>query len=173
MSTMQKVIAGGVAGLALMLSAGAALAYPGEVNVAANVRSGPGVNYPVVGTLAPGEGVNVGQCQYSWCYVTDPTADGWVAAGLLADLGVPTPIYAPSYFEPENPPIVSPSISIGPNFHHFPHQFHHWQGNGGNFGRPPHVAMWSGNSSTSHWSGMSHLSRGMGHPWLDDKRHHG
>ena len=64
MSTLQKVIAGGVAGLVLMLSAGAALAYPGEAGGAVNVRSGPGVAYPIVGTLRPGEGVNIGQCQY-------------------------------------------------------------------------------------------------------------
>ena len=42
MPTLQKVIAGGVAGLALMVSAGAVLAYPGEAGGAVNVRSGPG-----------------------------------------------------------------------------------------------------------------------------------
>ena len=171
MSTMQKVIAGGVVGLALMLSAGAALAYPGEVNVAANVRSGPGVNYPVIGALAPGEGVNIGRCQTGWCFVTDPSVDGWVASGLIADLGVAAPVYTPSYFEPENPAIVSPSLSTGPNFQHFHHQFHHWQGNGGQ----PHVAMWGNHGSSNHWSGSwsGHSSHG-GHSFnFNDKRHRG
>ncbi len=50
-----------------------------------NVRSGPGRNFNVVGTLAPGELVEVTQCDSNrWCFITRDGPEGWVSSNLLA-----------------------------------------------------------------------------------------
>ena len=50
------------AGAALLLSTGAALAVPATAQTDLNVRSGPGTQYPVVGSIQGGETVDVGSC---------------------------------------------------------------------------------------------------------------
>ncbi|HEV2517323.1 MAG TPA: SH3 domain-containing protein [Devosia sp.] len=56
----------------------------------ANIRSGPGVNYPVVGKLAQGDNVTVSACaEAGWCRISG----GWVSANLLADNGNPADYY--------------------------------------------------------------------------------
>ena len=75
-----KLVAGGLAGAALLLSAGAALAEPGQATASVNVRSGPGVGYSVVDTLYPGENVDIQQCEGGWCYVDPNSSDPVLAA---------------------------------------------------------------------------------------------
>ncbi len=75
-----KMLAACVGALALLAGTGAALADPGQATAGVNVRSGPGVNYPVVSALQPGEAIDIGQCQGTWCYVTHNGPDGWAAA---------------------------------------------------------------------------------------------
>lgn len=73
-----------VAGL-IASSAPAAEAISG-----ANIRSGPGANYPVVGKLAEGDNVTVNACDPAgWCRISG----GWVSANLLADNGNPADYY--------------------------------------------------------------------------------
>lgn len=73
-----------VAGL-IATSAPAAEAISG-----ANIRSGPGANYPVVGKLAEGDSVTVSECaEAGWCRISG----GWVSAKLLADNGNPADYY--------------------------------------------------------------------------------
>lgn len=65
-------------------------AIAAEAVSGSNVRSGPGTNYPVVDTLASGEGVTVEQCvPAGWCLINHSGPDGWVSAKLLADNGNP------------------------------------------------------------------------------------
>jgi len=65
-------------------------ALAAEAISGANVRSGPGANYPVVGKLAAGDNVTVSECAAAgWCRI----AGGWVSATLLADNGNPADYY--------------------------------------------------------------------------------
>jgi uncharacterized protein YraI len=63
--------------------ASAASAY---VTNPVNIFAGPGNDYPLVASLAPGVRVNVQGClsDYSWCDVTFSGNRGWVYAGELA-----------------------------------------------------------------------------------------
>ena len=72
------ILAGGLA-----LGASAVSAAPGHAVAYANVRSGPGSSYAVVGTLEPGEYVVVIKCLAYWCNVHRSGLDGWVARSLL------------------------------------------------------------------------------------------
>lgn len=76
----------GIAAIAVVLSGTAALAVDAVATSAANVRSGPGVGYSVVDTLADGELVEVVECNSAetWCRITHPGPDGWVSRSLLA-----------------------------------------------------------------------------------------
>jgi len=112
-----KLLAGGLAGAALLLSAGAALAEPGQATASVNVRSGPGVGYAVLDTLYPGEGVDIQRCTGGWCYVVHSGPDGWVSASYLASYSggyapppPPTIIYEPQY--------VPAPVFITPGYHH-------------------------------------------------------
>lgn len=49
-----------------------------------NVRGGPGTGNPVVAGLAPGEVVQIVQCNAdAWCQISNAEKDGWVAARFL------------------------------------------------------------------------------------------
>jgi hypothetical protein len=72
------------AGAALLLSAGAALAVPATAQTDLNVRSGPGPQYPVVGSIRGGETVDVGSCTGSWCQVSSRGGSGFASRSYLA-----------------------------------------------------------------------------------------
>ena len=79
----------------------AASAAPGHALAPANIRSGPGIGYAVVGTLAAGDYVVVLRCVAKWCAVHHIGPDGWVARSLLVN-----PYYStrPYYqFAPKHP----------------------------------------------------------------------
>lgn len=72
------------AGIAVLMSANTVFAAWADARVSSNIRSGPGIGYPVVDTLYPGERVDVRRCTDSgWCYVVHPGPDGWVSQRLL------------------------------------------------------------------------------------------
>lgn len=129
-----KLLAGGLAGLGLLLSAGAALADPAQATAAVNVRSGPGTGYGVVDTLYPGESVDVGNCQGGWCYIQHNGPAGWVSANYLDEGGgsyTPPPVYddgyddgGPYYDEPAPIYITPPPIYVNPP--HYPYPHHRW-----------------------------------------------
>lgn len=83
---MKALVLGALALLgwaAMMPSASAA-----EATTSVNVRSGPGTQYRVVGTLHRGENVNVRRCQSNgWCQVARRAGDGWVSARFLVSNG--------------------------------------------------------------------------------------
>jgi hypothetical protein len=89
MALRNKLIAGGLAALALVATTAAASAAPAYATSNVNVRSGPGTYYGVVDTLRRGEQVDVQQCQGSWCYVEKRGPDGWVSSSYLERGGRP------------------------------------------------------------------------------------
>jgi SH3-like domain-containing protein len=84
MALSNKLIAGGLAALALLATTAAATAAPAYATGSVNVRSGPGTHYQKIDTLYRGEQVDVQQCRGSWCYVIKSGPDGWVSANYLA-----------------------------------------------------------------------------------------
>jgi hypothetical protein len=79
-----KLIAGGLAALALIATTAAASAATAYATGNVNVRTGPGTYFPKVDTLHRGERVDVQHCQGSWCYVEKRGPDGWVSANYLS-----------------------------------------------------------------------------------------
>ena len=114
----KKLIAGGLAAIAFAISAGAALAAPGQAISNVNVRSGPGTSYKVVSQLSAGEIVDIAHCQTGWCYVGRSGTDGWVSDAYLQHLSAPVIVPPPI--------VVRPHIVVRPPIHRPPHY------------RPPH-----------------------------------
>ena len=118
----KKLMAGGLAALALLATAGAAFAAPAYVTSNVNVRSGPGTGYSVIDNIRRGEQVDVQQCRGSWCYVEKRGPDGWVAASYLERGGRQSydddyygrpPVYNP---RPPRPPVWNPGPSRPPHW---------------------------------------------------------
>ncbi|HEV7345899.1 MAG TPA: SH3 domain-containing protein [Devosia sp.] len=84
MALSKKLMAAGLAGLAIMATTATAFAAPAFATGNVNVRSGPGTGYNRVDTLRRGEHVDVQQCRGSWCYVEKRGPDGWVSANYLS-----------------------------------------------------------------------------------------
>jgi hypothetical protein len=84
----RKIIAAGLAAMALLGTTLAASAAPAVVTGNVNVRSGPGTGYYAIDTIRRGERVDVQYCQGSWCFVEKRGPDGWVSASYL-DRGRP------------------------------------------------------------------------------------
>ena len=83
---------------ALVLSAGAANAVPATAENSLNVRSGPGTQYEVVGTIRAGETVDAGNCTGSWCRVSFSGGTGFANRSYLAmGGGGPAVAVAPGY----------------------------------------------------------------------------
>lgn len=79
-STILK--AGALGAVVTALSAGAAFAAVATGSV--NVRSGPSTGYSIVDQLRAGQQVNVVDRAGSWCEVSKPGRDGWVACSYLS-----------------------------------------------------------------------------------------
>lgn len=157
MALSKKLIAGGLAAMALFATAGAAMAAPAYATSNVNVRSGPGTGYAAIDTLRRGDPVDVQQCQGSWCYVIKPGPDGWVSASYLDRGGrpgwnndydngwnrpppPPPPVYNPRPPRPPvwgNPPPPAwgyPPPPPPPGWGPRPPRPQPWPGNGGNSG---------------------------------------
>lgn len=90
-------------GAALLLSAGAATAAPATVQSDLNVRSGPGTQYQVVGSVQSGETVDVAGCTGRWCQISFSGGTGYANQNYLAMAGGGGPGYAavaPGYADP-------------------------------------------------------------------------
>lgn len=88
MALSRKIMAAGLAALALVATTAAASAAPAYATGNVNVRSGPGTGYRVVDTLRRGETVDIQYCRGSWCFVDKRGPSGWVSANYL-DRGRP------------------------------------------------------------------------------------
>lgn len=84
--TFMRTILLGVSALAL--SAATAAATPATVEGDLNVRAGPGTNYPVVGSFAAGEVVDVRGCTGNWCRVAGGGDRGYASRSFLSLGGV-------------------------------------------------------------------------------------
>ena len=113
MALSKKLMAGGLAALALLATAGSAFAAPAYATSNVNVRSGPGTGYGQVDVLRRGEQVDVQYCRGSWCFIEKRGPDGWVSASYL-DRGRPNNggwddndwDYGPGWNNP--PPVYNP-----------------------------------------------------------------
>ncbi|ODT68146.1 MAG: hypothetical protein ABS75_21485 [Pelagibacterium sp. SCN 63-23] len=83
MANKRKLLASGLAALAVLVTTAAVSAAPAIATGNVNVRSGPGTGYRVVDTLRRGEQVDVQYCRGSWCFVEKRGPDGWVSANYL------------------------------------------------------------------------------------------
>ena len=90
MTQLSRIVAPLALAAGLALGASAALAAPGIVQSNANVRSGPGIGYAVLDTLAAGDYVVVIKCTENWCNIHHIGPDGWVYRALLKN-----PYYSP------------------------------------------------------------------------------
>jgi hypothetical protein len=70
-----------VCAAALVLMPAVASAAPAVATSTVNVRSGPSTSYAVIGSLRPGEAVDVAGCRSGWCYLSDE--DGYVSSAYL------------------------------------------------------------------------------------------
>jgi uncharacterized protein YraI len=96
MTLMGKLMTG--AGV-LALSTGIAAAAPAMVQNDLNLRTGPGVQYPVVAAMPGGAAVDVMGCEGSWCRVAFNGTEGWASRAYMGIGGgvAATPGYAESY----------------------------------------------------------------------------
>jgi len=152
------------AGAALLLSAGAAVAMPATAQTDLNVRSGPGTQYPSVGSIAGGETVDVADCSGSWCQVSFSGGSGWASRRYLSMAGTAVPgpavaatpyvydeddyayyggVYGPSYGF-----YAGPRYRRGYGWHGHPG----WQGGG-------HAGNWQGRGG-GNWQGRGNASVG-------------
>lgn len=83
----------------LALTTGFAAAAPAIVQSSVNVRSGPGIDYDVIGALPGGATVNVMGCSGAWCQVNFGGTLGFASRGYLGIGGVAMgpPAYERSY----------------------------------------------------------------------------
>lgn len=86
-----------LASLVIFGGASAAAARPAATTYLANMRTGPGVGYPVVAAIPQGSIVDMASCAKSWCRVTWNGVSGYVSAGLLTQrIAAPIPEAAPA-----------------------------------------------------------------------------
>jgi|SRR5947209_7182303 len=139
---------------ALVLSVGAATALPAITETPLNLRAGPGIRFPIIGTVPPRARVDVRGCTAGWCRVRFHGESGFARRGQLAIAGRgPAVAVVPGYAYDTGPyyddyydygyeygPSVGFAFGGGDRFHH--------RGNRSwDRGR---VGTWSGGS---HWNG--------------------
>ena len=149
--TLKTILFG--AASALVLSAGSATAAPATAATSLNVRSGPGTQFEVIGTIPAGATVDVGGCTGSWCEVNFRGGTGFASGSYLAMAGggaavavAPGYVYGEPYYDDYYDygygygPSFGFSVSPGRRFHHGGwDRGHAWNG-GGNWNR-------------GHWTG--------------------
>jgi hypothetical protein len=151
------------AGAALLLSAGAAVAMPATAQTDLTVRSGPGTRYPVVGSIAGGETVDVASCTASWCRVSFAGGSGYASRRYLALAGavVPGPAvaaapygYDDEYDYSDYGPAYGPSYGV----YAAPGRWrgHTWHG---------HAGWQGGNHNAGNWQGRTGNWQGRGGNW--------
>ena len=82
---------------ALLFSAGAVSAASVTDIYNLNLRSGPGINYDVIGTMPAGSDIRVLRCSHSWCRVAWNGTSGFASREFISSGG---PVYAASPVAP-------------------------------------------------------------------------
>ena len=123
MASYRKLIASGLATLALLATTAAASAAPAFATGSVNVRTGPGTGYAKVDTLRRGEAVDVQYCRGSWCYVEKRGPDGWVSANYLANANDGwNNNHRPPHWNPRPRPPRPPHWDPAPVYPSYPHK---------------------------------------------------
>lgn len=87
----------------LILTAGAATAFPAQVGPNSNLRWGPGMEFPVQIVVPAGSIVDVENCDDRWCFVRWEEYEGFIHHSLL--------IFPPS--------IVVPYVTVYPDYEYY------------------------------------------------------
>ncbi len=161
--TLKTILFG--AASALVLSAGAANAVPATAESSLNVRSGPGTQHEVVGTIRAGETVDAGNCTGSWCRVSFSGGTGFANRSYLAMGGggpavavAPGYAYSEPYYDDYYDYGYGPSVGLsfyaspGYRYRHGWRGGRHWQG-GGNWAGRPGGGSWAGRPGGGNWAG--------------------
>ena len=131
MALSKKLMAGGLAALALLATTATAFAAPAYATGNVNVRSGPGTGYARVDVLYRGQEVDVQYCRGSWCFVEKRGPDGWVSANYLSRSG--------GWHDDDDwdrPPHWNPRPPRPPHWDPYPPRPPHWNP------RPPRPQPW-------------------------------
>jgi hypothetical protein len=153
--TFKTILLG--AASAVVLSAGSANAALATAETSLNLRSGPGTQYRVVGTIAAGTTVDVGGCTGSWCRVSFSGGSGFANRSYLAMGGGGAAVaVAPGYVYEDSPSYADDyydyGYAYGPSFGFYVsprHRFHH----GGRGGQWDRGHAWNGGGGGPRWNG--------------------
>lgn len=99
----------------LALSIGGAAAFPAQVGPASNLRTGPGLEFPIYLTVPEGSVVDVEECSDEWCLVHWLDYEGFIYRPLLVWAGgvtVPYVAVFPDYYYQHYSYSYGPSIVI-------------------------------------------------------------
>ena len=139
-----------LAGVAAILafSTTLAAAAPAALERNANVRAGPGTNYPVIATLPAGATVDVNGSTGSWCQVNTSAGQGFVACSLLGG-GSGAVAVAPGYGYDDD--YYDYGYAYGPGVGVYVAPGHrHWR----------HRHGWRGHDGRGNWAGRPDIGRG-------------
>jgi uncharacterized protein YraI len=131
---MRSSISIAVSFLALVLSAGVALARVGTTTTELGLREGPSPNTELLLTMPAGAKVYVGACSGSWCKVTWNGYSGYVVKSGLAISAAPTSRVAVR-------PAYPPSGEIVPIYPPYPYRSGYYPKADWYFDIPPYTAI--------------------------------
>jgi len=160
MTPLRTLGATAIALAGLLVATFAASAAPATANVWLNVRTGPGLHFPVVDTLRPGQLVDASSCTRGWCRITQAGPHGWASANYLTFRAGPRHPHNPRPDFPDWPRFPDPPGF--PDFPSFPDRpgFPGFPGGGGHFSE---VCVYDG----ANFSGRERCVRpGQRHPAL-------
>jgi uncharacterized protein YraI len=159
--------------LAVAVLPAVAMAQPSVINSSANLRAGPGPNYPVVAQLRPGVPVDVAGCTagYHWCDVvlSGNGLRGWVFARSLSSPYQGQRVPLANFGANIGVPLISFSIGNYWGSHYRDRPFYreprYWGGRPPPpqfYGRPEHRPEWRGDEGHRH---------GRAEGWRGDREH--
>jgi hypothetical protein len=94
------LIPAALAAVALIGASSAARAAEAFTTTNANVRSGPGIHYSVIGTLSAGTRVQLDYCRSGWCQIEQGRLHGWTSESLLDKSRASVVIVPPIFIHP-------------------------------------------------------------------------
>jgi uncharacterized protein YraI len=96
---------------ALLFTTGIAAAATVVADAPLNIRSGPGIQYPIVGVIRDGGSAWSSACPLGWCHVDYRGVRGWSSSAYLTGSAVAV---APSYYaQPYYAQPYYPGIGVG------------------------------------------------------------
>lgn len=98
---------------------GRAGTFAGYAGVNVNIRSGPSVQYPAVGSLAAGSPLTIHGClsRHTWCDVSAAAGRGWVSGAYIQFDHQARRVYLPAYVTEVEIPVVT--FNLGSYWHDY------------------------------------------------------